>query len=59
MLLPSFEFRSTRQQYMGIAVVPAESCQPGYKTGDESVDKPVRLGAMNGILPKTLVSRHG
>jgi hypothetical protein len=59
MLLPSFDFRSTRQQYTGMPVVPAELLRPTDKPGDESVDKPVRLGDMNGIAPKTIVSRHG
>jgi hypothetical protein len=59
MLLSSFEFGSTRQQYTAITVVPAESCQPDDKLGDESVDKPVRLGTMNGIAPKAVVSDNG
>ena len=44
MLLPSFEFGSTKAQYMRVTVVPADSCHSRDKSVSESVDKPVEIG---------------
>src|SRR5689334_15064453 len=43
MLQFPFGFRSTKQQYMRLTVVPAVSCRPNDISVDDSVDKPVRL----------------